>query len=115
MLCAVIYTNFKILFNAEFSGSGDQSRRKTSQISSFSRHQWDICSIAKIRCRLYSVYLVISVSTVGYGDRCHSKSDVTNCWIQMGFKHMVIHSGVKSSPEIYLSKSIVTDGGNYLK
>ena len=24
-------------------------------------------------------------------------------------------SGVKSSPEIYLSKSIVTDGGNYLK
>ena len=24
-------------------------------------------------------------------------------------------SGVKSSPEIYLSKSIVTDGGSYLK
>ena len=24
-------------------------------------------------------------------------------------------SGVKNSPEIYISKSIVTDGGNYLK
>ena len=28
---------------------------------------------------------------------------------------LVNFSGVKSSPEIYLSKSIVTDGGNYLK
>ena len=55
-----------------------------------------------------------SQTSANHGKTNHRSIDRCGCSRYNDFL-VVVGSGVKSSPEIYLSKSIATDGGNYLK
>ena len=60
---------------------------------------------------------MIFTDIVAKWSRSHHDSSTMCCRFESGEygTEWLLGSGVKSSPEIYLGKSIVTDGGSYLK